>query len=129
VALYIEQHDLKKLPIIGYPDYVAMPVSGYLDVPIYYINADRWGSFIIENNKRRFNLTTQEILQCVDKFAGQGNRDFLLLLNRPIPALRGTVLFEPKQIGNLHEEASFYPAAVSEEDYWLYRYKAVSSGG
>ncbi len=126
VAVYIEQHGLKGLPILGYRDWTTMPVSGYLDVPIYYLNTRRWGSFIIEDNKRQSNLTGDELVQAVNQFASQGHQDFLLLVYAPLQVANDNHDYVASRIGNLHEEASFYPAIQDDEIYWLYRYKAVS---
>jgi len=124
-ALYLEQHDLTKLPIFGYPDYTAMLVSGYADVPIYYPDTHRWGSFLIENNKRRCNWTPNQIMDAINDFAAQGHRDFVVLLSRPFMFQREGQVFEPEQLGNLHRLASFYPCMVGDEIYWIYRYTAA----
>ena len=121
-ALYLEQHDLKKIPILGYPDYTAMPVSGYANVPIYYAD-HRWGTFIIDNNKRRTNLNPNEVMDFINEFAAQGHQDFIVLLNRPFMIRREGQIYVPAQVGNLHMEASFYPCMVGDESYWIYRYK------
>ncbi len=126
VAAYLRQHQLNDLPIVGYPDYAAMPVSGYLNVRIYYPDTQRWGSFVIENNIRRTDWNTDQILDSVREFAAQGHQDFLLLLNGPLAVVRDNRLYEPESIGNLHEEASFYPSIQWNESYWVYRYKAAS---
>jgi len=123
VALYLEQNHLKGLPIVGYPDYIAMPVAGYAGVRIYYPDTRRWGSFVIENDKRQTDWTEDEIMKSVSEFAAQGNHDFLLLLNGPLMIVRDNQLYEVRQLGDLHEEASFHPSMVGDEIYWLYRYK------
>ncbi len=122
VAAYIERHDMKGLPVAGYPDYAVMPVSGYLDKRIYYLDEGRWGSYIIEDNKPP-PWTQDEVLRAVREFAARGNHDFLLLLNRPLVGMGSGGPFQLTTIDGLREEASFSPAIVDDEVYWLYRYK------
>ncbi len=126
VALYIEKNDLEGLPILGYPDYAAMPVAGYLSKPIYYPDTHRWGTFIIENNKRQPDWNVNQILEAVSEFAAQGNDDFLVLLDQPLRGLRDNQPYEITQIGNLRKIASFDLAITVDEEYWLYRYEAPS---
>jgi len=122
-ALYIEQNHLTGVPIVGYPDYSAMPVSGYLDEKIYYLDSERWGTFIIEDNKRHPDWTGLQVYHAVLGFAAQGHPDFLVLLRKPLLTYLKGKYYELDRILNLRKTASFYPAD-SGETYYLYRYTA-----
>ncbi len=125
VATYIVGHGLQALPIAGYPDFAAVPVAGYLNVHIYYLNTNRWGSFIVENNRRPDDWTGAELLQAVNEFAQKEHGDFLVLLNQPLALMKDGRVYEEVQVGKLHKEASFRPSLMKGEDYWLYRYEAA----
>jgi len=125
-ALYIEQNHLRTLPILGYPDYLAMPVAGYLDERIYYPDSDRWGTFFIEDNKRHIDWSGFEVMEAINRFAAQGHQDFLVLLAYPLVAQMKGQKFEVKQIGNLRRIAAIYPA-ITDEIYFIYRYTATNN--
>jgi hypothetical protein len=128
VADYIDQHNLKQLPIFGYPDYEAMPVAGYAGVKIYYPDTHRWGSFIIENNKRQVHWTEGQVVTAINEFAAQGHPDFLVLLDAPILIEKDYHVFELQQWGNFQKLRSFYPCMQGDEIYWLYRYTVHPPG-
>ncbi len=129
VAEYIKDNHLSGLPVFGYPDFECVPVSGYADIRIYYPDTHRWGSFIIENNKRQTNWNLNQVLDAVNEFASQGNRDFLVLLCRPLMTEENGRLYALTRVGNLQQIASFYPCMQGDEIYWLFRYQSPAPPG
>ncbi len=122
VANYIKENHLENIPLVAYPDYAGMPVSGYLNKPVYDLDTQRWGTFTIENNKRKTGWKVQTVLAAVDEFAAAGNQDFLLLLDKPLAGKRNNQIYYISQVGNIREIQSFRTAIVYGESYWLYRY-------
>jgi len=121
VAAYIEQHYRKGLPILVYPDEKGVPVAGYLRERMYYPDTHRWGSFVIEDNKRQTHWSDDQKMKGINDFAAQGYHDFLVLQDWPLTMENQR--FEVTNFGSLHEEASFHPAMEGDEIYWLYRYR------
>jgi len=128
VATYLKESHLDKLPMVGYPDFAVMTISGYTGAPIYYADQPpRWGTFILENNKRRTDLTSEQLMQFVDGFAAKGNKDFIVVLNRPFADKKDGHFQLIRQVGNMSYLTSFFPCMVGDESYWIYRYKVSAS--
>jgi hypothetical protein len=128
VAEYIENNHLQDLPIFGYPDFTGIPVSGYLDRKMYYPDTHRWGSFVIETNKRETNWDENKIYQAIIDFAAQGHPDFLVVLDQPFLTERDGRIMELTHFGNLTKLVSMYPAMDGDEVYWLFRYTSPPPG-
>ncbi len=124
-ALYIKQHHLDTLPIAAYPDHSIMPLSGYLDKPLYYLNEGRWGTFIVENNRRPTDWDVPRLYEALKAFAAQGHPEFLVVLSAPIKVLANGYTFVAGRYGDVSLVTSLGPS-VSGEDYWIFYYKAGS---
>ncbi len=77
-ADFIRQHGYADLLIIGSPEGKVIPVTAYLDQPIYYPDSERYGTFSVENSARR-DLSAQETLQSVTQMAMKAHGDTLLV--------------------------------------------------
>ena len=88
----------------------ASVVSGYLQRPLFYLRADRWGTFVIWDNKRT-SLEGPEALRRARELAARCQEDVLLVLNRelktPAPGVMPLRRF-PRSI-------------VAAEAFYLYR--------
>jgi hypothetical protein len=114
-ARYIKENHLDSLVMAGYEDDAASVLAGYLNRKIYYPGSDRWGSFIISDQKRK-SLKDSEILEKTRQLAANQQREVLLIMNRELadPAHQAVKL------------AQFTDSMVPAERYYLY---LVRSGG
>jgi len=90
----------------------AHPVSGismYLGRQIYYLNRERFGTFIIRNNHRREFPKPAELFQVAADLGDKASRPVLLILNQEQPA----------QLG-FHREASFTDSLIADERFYVY---------
>jgi hypothetical protein len=78
-ADFIQQHGYTNLLIIGSPEGYVIPVTAYLDQPIYYPDSERYGTFSCENSARH-DLSAQELLQSVAQMAIKAHGDTLLVM-------------------------------------------------
>jgi hypothetical protein len=82
-ARFIREHGLAEMLIAGEADDAASVVSGYLNRPLYYLCADRWGTFVIWDNKRT-SLDGPQTLQKARELAMSQRQEVLLVSNREI---------------------------------------------
>jgi hypothetical protein len=110
VAKFITDKGMKDMPILGYRDSLASAVSGHLNRPIYYPNGDRFGSFVIFDQKRLGEITDEEVLEKAQNLIFRGKRDLLLVLSHRLNKL-------PYSVVMLRE---FDAGIVRSEMYFLY---------
>jgi hypothetical protein len=71
VARYIQARGWQDLPIVGCMDFSAQTVVGYLDAKrIYYPEGERWGSYIVWDQKRRENTGLDNCLKSAQSLGG-----------------------------------------------------------
>jgi hypothetical protein len=107
-AQYIRENGLDKLPIVGYMDFVASSVAGYLDRPIYYPNSDSFGTFIIFDNKRRPVMGLQDVVDSAARLAEKNKSDVLLVLHLDIMGDSRFIVPLKKFTGNIQGDEEFY---------------------
>jgi hypothetical protein len=109
-AAYIREKGLDKLPIVGYMDFVASTVAGYLDRPFYYPNSDSFGTFVVFNSKRKFMLDPQEVLDKAFMLAEKNKSDVLLVLHMDLGGGNSSIIRLKSFTGNIEgdEEFSLY---------------------
>jgi hypothetical protein len=112
-ARFIQDQGLSGMPLAGDQDDAASVISGYLGRPIYYLCANRWGSYVIWDNQRK-DLELPEAQRRARELAGRCHQDVLLILNRKIEAP------EPEIIPLRQFQRSTVPA----ESFYLYRVRA-----
>jgi hypothetical protein len=120
---YIREKGLSNLPIFVYPDYIGIPISGYADAKVYYPSTKSWGSFVIENNKRRNDLSYPEFTNAITAFAEANHEDFLVLMPNAFTVVQNNQRYELERVGNLYRLERFVPCMVGDEIYWIYRFK------
>lgn len=63
-AQYIQSHGWQSKSIVGCMDFSAQTVVGYLGIKkIYYPQGERWGSYVVWDQKRRENIGLDNCLQ------------------------------------------------------------------
>ncbi len=119
VATWLQRNRMAAAPIIGSRDSTISPISGYLGRPIYYLECECLGTFIVWNNKREQTLDIHEIARRTARaLKASGWIDALLILNgdrtQQLEAVAPDFSFE------ILERFSG-AVAVSDENYVVYR--------
>lgn len=109
-ARYIQAHGLDNMLIAGDEDDAASVISGYLNRPLYYLCANRLGTFVIWDQQRH-GLEVSEVLRRCRELARRHRREVLLILNREI------ITPEPDIISLRQCTRSI----VSKEAFYLYK--------
>jgi len=119
-AQFIRTQASKDCLLIGDPDWAALPISGYLDQPIYYPASNGFDTFIQFNTQRR-DRSPAEVVDQINAIATTQSpttrsKDILLIRNQPLDtAIARTLSSSPVEI------ARFTGAIVQDENYYLYR--------
>ncbi len=83
VAQYIEENfDKDKIVIIGYQDYAAETVSGYLNKDIYYPNSKEFKKFVSWDNRMK-EVSTKDIFNDAYSFIGKNDEVLILKYREP----------------------------------------------
>ncbi|MCL4500419.1 MAG: hypothetical protein M1438_01020 [Deltaproteobacteria bacterium] len=82
-ARYIKTHSLANMLIAADDDDAASVISGYLNRPLYYLCANRRGTFVIWDQHRQ-DLEVSEALRRGRELARRRHREVLLVLNQEI---------------------------------------------
>ncbi len=137
-ADFIRQHGYTNLLIIGSPEGYVIPVTAYLDQPIYYPDSERFGTFSCETSARH-DLSAQELLQSVAQMALKAHGDTILIWWGRLKISPDGIMQQPLTIawlgpdGSLHSLsgppteqrkkmsllAEFRPV-IADEEYSLY---------
>ncbi len=116
-ARYITEHDLESLPMTGGPDAMLSAISGVLDKPIYYAQANRYGGFILWDKTRKHLATPGLLLRSRD-FVENHGRSLVILIKRAEP----DEIPEGLQLNLL---GSFDDGVCGEEQFYLYEAHVV----
>jgi hypothetical protein len=108
VARYIREKGLDKLPTVGYQDFAASTVAGYLDRQFYYPNSDTFGTFVVFDDKRKLFMSADEVLESARLLSERTRSDVLLVLILQIGGEEGVVIELEKFAGNLQGDENFY---------------------
>jgi hypothetical protein len=112
VALLRAQH-LEQLPLLGDTDHLLSTIGGYLDHPMYYVDSDREGTFVIWDSQRK-HFGNEERLAKIAAYVTQHQGDCVVAMCQPIPASS-----VPSTI-TLTEVGHFTGSIVGLEKYYLY---------
>jgi len=117
-AAWVKRNGLADAFLIGSRDAQTSSVAGYLARPIYYLECECRGSFIVWNDKRQSLLTPAEFGYRLTKaVALAGQHDAILIRYRPVTA-------EDLSLGaptlSLVLLKSFTDA-LTDENFWIYR--------
>jgi len=121
-ARWIETNNLAEMPLIGSRDAQVSSAGGYLGRPIYYLECECTGTFIVWNGRRQSPLSLAQFRErLADAVVRISAGDALLILNRPLAppdfdAARFTVIWLESFVGS-----------VTQENYWLYRVVKTAS--
>jgi len=113
-AAFIRQHGLDDGPMVGDIDYRVSAVAGYLERPIYYPRARRFGTFVVWNQAQHRPLDVREILTDAMELASRHTRDVLIILDRPLD-------IDPAERPRVRDLAQFTGAIVDSEEFYLYK--------
>lgn len=116
-ARWIAQNDLAATPLIGSRDAQVSSVAGYLRRPVYYLECECDGTFIVWNGARVSPLSPEQFRERLARaVARAAGREALLILNRPL---------EPADVDAAAPFAAApltsFVGSVTNENYWLYR--------
>lgn len=106
VAHYLREHSLEDLPILGYRDREVTSVSAYLDRPIYYPNAKRFGTFWTTRRGEDWTYITED----VRTFVREHGTPTVIVLTKPMEQQIPDTTLEllTYEEGSLVREESFY---------------------
>jgi hypothetical protein len=104
--------------LIGSNDAQVSTVAGYLGRPIYYLECECQGSFIVWNTKRLSPLSAEEFGHRLTKaVALAGTRDAILIRDQAVNIVDFT-----NQAPNLSLRLlKSFSNAASDENFWIYR--------
>lgn len=112
---YLRHHGHNDSLLVGYPDNVASALLGSsVQRQIYYPQSQRWGSYIIWNQKRLTPVSDQELIDSARALPRGPAQPVLLVLNRRLE--RDLIL-----ANRLTELGAFADAVVPDENYHLYQ--------
>ena len=121
VAQWVRQNRLETATIAGALDVFTQSVSGHLDLPIFYPERQRLGTYISSDNQAQ-RLLAPDLLARVTQSAT--TEPVILVLTSPLP--EGIFPSPPWRLEPL---PSLPPAIVKVENYSLYRLQRQSGGG
>jgi len=117
-ATWIEQTKLADSFLIGSNDAQVSTVAGYLGRPIYYLECECQGSFIVWNTKRLSPLSAEEFGNRLTKAVALARtRDAILIRDQPINIADLTARAPNLSLQLLKS----FTDAASDENFWIYR--------
>lgn len=81
-AEFVKSNDLDRGLVAGYRDFAASAVAGFLTIPVYYPESERYGTFVRWDDKRK-RIRPRDMLARLIEEAADMNR-FLLITNSPL---------------------------------------------
>jgi hypothetical protein len=97
--------------IVGSPDVVMAPLSGYLNRKIYYSERQGLGSFVLFNQTRK-EVTTEEVLQQVSQLLHEHHAKIILAVNEELKVSRDDLAIAPLE--------KFVDSLIDNEKYYFY---------
>lgn len=118
LALWLERNRMNDGPIMGSVDYTVATIAGYLRRPVYYLECECLGTFIVWNGQRQMLNSREIVSRVTHALEIFGWTDAVLILNRELTQQQeisaSHVLFHPLER---------FSGAVGqpEENYVVYR--------
>ncbi|NEO83411.1 MAG: hypothetical protein F6J87_04000 [Spirulina sp. SIO3F2] len=110
-ARYIQAQNLENYFIVGNPDMVMTPISGYLNRPIYRAETQDLGSYVLFKQGRG-DASHTEVLKQIKNLLTQSDRPILLILNREL---------ETEPHGLDVKFLKYFPdGVIHDEEFYLY---------
>ncbi|MCK4401189.1 hypothetical protein KAW08_02645 [bacterium] len=110
-AKFIKDKQMDNMLMLGDMDFPASVVAGYLNRKIYYTQSNKFGSFIIWNNKRG-DHSTHKILKKAQELTQQRKEDILLIMNYELDI--------SSALNPIVKIKEFKKSIVPNEKYYLY---------
>jgi len=108
-AEFIKKNKLDNYNLVGFEDYAALAVAGYLqNKRIYYIPGERFGTFIKFDNKRKITLGLENII--FTNYQDKNKINTLYILNKPIDSKYLIEIFRSKH------------SIVDSENFYIYKH-------
>jgi len=107
-ARYIRESGMDNMPIVGYMDFAASSVAGYLDRPFYYPNSDKLGKFVVFDTQRRISMGPAEVLENAWQLAEKEKSDVLLVLNMELGGKYDSIAEIKRFTGSIQGDEEFY---------------------
>jgi hypothetical protein len=116
-AQWLDNNNLSSAFLIGSRDAQASSVAGYLGRPVYYLECQCMGRFIIWNHGRQSPLSPDEFRSRLSRAASLAAGDAILIRNRPL------LPDELPPEGSLSAKLlkSLTGTIETDENYWIYR--------
>jgi hypothetical protein len=115
-AAWLERSGLAQMPLIGSRDAQVSSVAGYLGRPVYYLECECIGTFIVWNAARQSPLSAEQfrerLIRALDR---TGQREAVLIRNAPLEA---DSQLPPDISVKLLQS---FTGATTDENYWIYR--------
>jgi len=112
-AQYISQRGFAETLISVTSASLGTPLSGYLDLPLYYPEEQEWTSHAPWNYQEVSKLSDEELIKRTDQEAYVRRLDVLLILNHPLA--KGL-----QKVYQLELLRAFTGSVVADENYYLY---------
>ena len=116
-ASWIERNGLGDALIIGSPDYAVSTVAGFLRRPIYYLECECRGTYIVWSARRQRLDDAELMLRTVRAVESSGRGEAVLILNRELTSQQAAAA--PQLVFEM--SAKFTGSIVKDEDYVVYR--------
>jgi hypothetical protein len=117
-AAWLRQNHLADAFLIGSRDAQVSSVSGYLGRPIYYLECECRGTFVVWNDKRNSMISDAEFWRRLAIAANRaGQADAILIRYRPVASAE--LARNPADL--LLTELARFTGATTDENYWIYR--------
>jgi hypothetical protein len=116
-AAWLKRNNLANAFLIGSRDAQVSSVAGYLGRPVYYLECECAGTFVVWNDKRQSPLSAEQFGQRLTKaLALAGQRDAILIRYRPVSAddLRSAPTLSAALLNSFAD-------AWTDEKFWIYR--------
>src|SRR5262249_20360077 len=116
-AAWMKQNGLAHSFLIGSPDFETLTVAGYLGRPIYYLECECWGSFVVWNDKRVYRTSQEEFGRRLTKAVAMARQHDVILIrstDTPEDLMSGAPSLSMVLL------KSFTNAWI-DENFWIYR--------
>jgi len=116
-AAWIKQSHLADSFLIGSSDAQTSTVAAYLGRPIYYLECECLGSFVVWNNKRIFRVSPEEFGRRLTKAVAMAKQ-------RDTIFIRSTDIAEDLMLGSAGVSIApltSFTDALTDEKFWIYR--------
>jgi hypothetical protein len=116
-AAFLRDPHYAEMFLVGYPDSLTTPVSGYLERPLFYPQSRSLGTYVLWNTDRQLQVPFGELCRILRRQVRQHPEGILLVFTQP-PPLCGARLI-PQEL------AGFRDSLLPEEVYGVYRLRML----